>query len=139
MADYTLAPGDTKPIQLGNVKPLLQRFTAGEGILAGKIIAISTATGTAFLADATNAEIDEVVGIAVNDAQQGQPIDLVQAGYVGVSTVGTVGDVAVLSQTAGGLAPVADLITTNLVGIVGYFTNTGTLLIDINNLGVQKG
>ena len=139
MADYILSPADIKPVTTDNVKPLIQRLTAGEAIVAGKSVAVHTVTGNAVLFDAVDGTKNTAVGIAVNDAVLGQPLSVQQAGYVTVSAVGVAGDVVVGSQTAGGLAPVEDLVAGDEVVIVGYFTDSSTILVDIINLGIQKG
>lgn len=135
MADYVITKADVVP----TADAVIKRYTAGGAITAGKTVAISTTDSKAYQADATDATIDEVKGIALNDATAGQPVDVQQAGNITVSAVGTAGDAVVMSQTAGGIAPHADLVATNEVSIVGYFTTASNIKLAINNLGIVRG
>lgn len=139
MADYPITKADVVPTIVGNVKPIIKRLTAGGAITAGEGVALNATDGLAYINDASDADIDFITGIALNDATAGQPVDVQQGGYVTVSAVGAIGDVVVMSQTAGGLASHADLVATNDVAILGYFTTTSLIKIAISNLEVQRG
>lgn len=85
--------------------------TAGTTITAGQLVAISASTGRYVLADANDAVLCKVAGIAAHAAIDGAPLAIVY--YSNDMTLGgtlsTATMVYVLSATAGGIAPAADL------------------------------
>ena len=139
MADYVITKADVVKATVGNVAPLTRTVVAGGTITAGKAVTIKVADGLAYLADATDADLDTISGMALNDGTAGQPVDFIEGGHVTVSAVGTAGDCVVMSQTAGGLASIADLVATNEVAVFGYFISTTQIKLAINNLGIEKG
>lgn len=85
--------------------------TAGATITAGQLLAISATTGRYVLADANDATLCKVAGIAAHAAIDGAPLavvyysdDMTLGGTLSTATM-----VYVLSATAGGIAPAADL------------------------------
>lgn len=84
---------------------------AGATITAGQLVAISPSTGKFVLADANDASLCNVAGIATHAAIDGSPLAVCY--YANNMTLGgtlsTATMVYVLSATAGGIAPVADL------------------------------
>ncbi len=84
---------------------------AGATITAGQLVAISSSTGRFVLADASDSVLCNVIGIASHAAINGQPLAVCY--YADDMTLGatmsTATMVYVLSATAGGIAPVADL------------------------------
>ncbi len=87
---------------------------AGATLTAGQQVYYDAAAGTYKLADAdASATTAVVVGLAANGAASGQPITIITEDddlTVG-ATLSTSAPVYVLSATAGGIAPVADLTT----------------------------
>ena len=108
--------------------------TAGATITAGQVVySDSTDNGDYKLAQADAATTDDVIGIAVNGASDGQPIrvvyeddDLTIGGTVAIGTI------YVLSAAAGGaIAPSTDLASTNLVTVLGPAKTTGKIMLKI--------
>ena len=109
--------------------------TAGATITAGQLIYLdSTDTdtsgkGKAKLSDANGSAALRVVdGIAINGASAGQP--LVYVTFDPALTIGgsqTVNTILVLSGTAGGLAPAADLASGWYVTVLGVVKTSTTL------------
>jgi hypothetical protein len=112
---------------------------AGASITAGQGVYLDGTTSTLKLAqcDGTAAEAD-AVGIALHAAGTGQP--LVYAGQGSLINIGattTKATTYMVSATAGGVAPQADLISTNKIVRLGYATDAvGAFVVDIRNTGV---
>lgn len=113
---------------------------AGASITAGQALYSDSATSTLKLAqcDGTDAEAD-AVGIALHASSSGQPIVYAKNGSlinIGATTAKTT--TYMLSATAGGIAPQADLVSTNKIVRLGYATaTTGTFVVDIQNTGAS--
>lgn len=88
-------------------------------------------------ADGAAAEAD-VQGITLHAAHPGQPIALQSTGKIAVGAILTVGQIYVLSASAGGIAPVSDLVSTNFVTLLGVAVSTSQLTIALLATGVQK-
>jgi hypothetical protein len=106
----------------------LRRYTAAASVVAGNVLyrdLTSTYPGGVTLADANAADPAKAraVGIAVNAAVAGAPVDAIWDGDVDLGVAAAKGTVFALSATPGKIAPVADLVT-------GYYTTV---------LGVGKG
>jgi len=139
MANYTITPADVVKATVDGISPVIVKLIAGGTITAGEGIAKNEADSLAYINDASDTDIDFFTGLALNSATAGQPIDIITGGYVTVSAVGTAGDVVVMSQTAGKIAPHDDLVATDEVAIFGYFISTSVIKVAINNLGIAKG
>ena len=135
MADLTLTassvvPGDSAIIQSG---------VAGAAIAAGEVVYKDTSDSNKLkLADANGATaiIRLVAGIAICSAAAGQRVSYVTEDddlTLG-SGLFAIGDVLILSATAGKIAPVADLATGMYNTVLGIATTTGK--INFKPLGV---
>ncbi len=84
--------------------------TAGATITAGQAVTLNAA-GKYVLADADDAALYEVEGIAAHGASSGQPLAIVveDDDLTLGATLSMVAPVYVLSSTAGGIAPTADI------------------------------
>ena len=84
---------------------------AGVDITAGQLVAISPSTGKYVLADANDPALCIVAGIAGNDAKATRPLDVITyaPNMILGGTLSMTTPVYILSATAGGIAPVADL------------------------------
>ena len=120
MADLVVTSASVAVGATSTVSPKLG--LAGEAITAGQVVYLfSSNPNTYKLADANAAGNDAAVGVAVNSAASGQYVAVLETN--GVLTAGAtvaVGAVYVLSATAGGIAPVADLASgwkTTILGV----------------------
>lgn len=108
-ADVSITAANVVP----SANAQLKRGVAGVAITAGQLLYLERSTNTLKLADANGAEELRVCcGIAVNSAPVGGPLHYVvsdPALVLGGTTVK--GTIYVLSATAGGIAPAADLTT----------------------------
>jgi hypothetical protein len=111
---------------------------AGATITAGQSLYLDSADSKLKLAqaDGTAAEV-AAVGIALHAAGANQPLTYAGSGSViniGATTVKTT--TYVVSATAGGVAPQADLTSGHRICRLGYATATdGTFVVDIKNHG----
>ena len=106
--------------------PVERAYNAGATITAGQAVYLDSATSTWKLAqcDGTAAEVD-AVGIALHAALTGQPLAVAKAGAViniGATTATNVP--YMVSATAGGVAPLADLDAGKRICYLGFSPGT---------------
>lgn len=110
---------------------------AAAAITAGQAVYAASSTTVALAqADGTSAEAD-AVGIALNGAGTGQPVTYAKHGAViNIGATTSKATAYVVSATAGGVAPQADLVSTNKIVYLGYATATdGSFVLNIKNTG----
>jgi len=118
--------------------------TAGATITAGMPVYLdSTAANAVKPARANAVATSKAVGVALNSASSGQPVDYVTSDSTftigGTSTAGTI--LCVSAGTAGNIAPSADMTTGNFVTVIGVMISATQAKIkcDQNNQsGVAK-
>ena len=117
MADLTIVPGD---VQNTDTATLIEG-DAAVVVAAGQAV-YRNASSKFALADADGATpLFRVVGIAVNSAKADQPLQVCtgdSAFVCGAADV-EIGQVYVLSATAGGIAPVTDLVNPMNCQVIG--------------------
>lgn len=130
MADLSITAANVS----GGTGFLMVTGTAGATITAGQAVYLS---GTQWLlARANAAGTATVVGIALNNASSGQPINVLYGGIINIGATTVTGQTYALSAAnAGGIAPITDLTTGNIVSILGVATSTSAIQIVINNSG----
>jgi len=115
----------------------IRRGTAGATITAGQVLYYDGATAKYKLADCDGATaLRTPVGIALNGASDGQPISLVDRGPVTIGGTLTAGVAYYLSPTAGGICPVADVLSGDYSVILGIATSASVLNVNIQESGV---
>lgn len=135
MADLVLTAASV----LASSDATIEHGRAGAAITAGQVVALNTTTGKLVLADADGATgIDRPRGIALNGASDGQPLAIVKAGDVTFNAVLTAGVTYYLSPTPGGIAPRADVLTGDIVSVLGVAKSTTVLALDIQYSGVAS-
>ena len=114
-------------------------LVAGATITAGQICYMDTAnSNVAKLAQSDGTALEGTVkGIAMHGAASGQPIILAVSGDIDLGATLTVGETYVLSQTAGGVAPIGDLASGDYVSHIGIGTAADNLKISIVNSAVE--
>lgn len=122
----------------------LLRGIAGEALSAGQVIA-KNASNRIVKADANAVDGEDpdtylrnCKGIAVTSAAANQPVFYMNEGSLTFNAALTAGVVYVLSGTAGGIAPVADLASGMDVVILGVASSTTVLDIHIFSSGIEK-
>jgi hypothetical protein len=110
---------------------------AGETITAGQALYLKSADSRYWKAENdVNTESATVAGISLHGAAAGQPIAFATSGPIVLGAT-TVKGIYALSAAAGGIAPLADLVSTNRISYVGYATSTaGAFVVAIQNTGV---
>lgn len=106
---------------------------AGETITAGKAVYLAAATKKWMLADSNSAtaEARRATGIALNGASLNQPINVATGGDITIGATLTAGTAYYLSDTPGGICPVADIGTGEYVCLLGLAKSTSVLAVDI--------
>lgn len=136
MADIAVTATSVAPIAQSTQ---IEYGTAGASITAGQSVYYDSSSQTYKLADANASATTAVVkGIALNGAASGQPLAVATGGTINPGFTGTVGQVVVLSATAGGLAPVGDLTTGWYTSIIGVVTAASVLTLKIFNSGAAN-
>lgn len=112
------------------------RGTAGEAINAGQTVYRKASDQKIYLSDADDTAADECLGVALNTAEgANQPVEWAEQDpdFNPGATV-TVGEIYVVSGTAGGIAPVGDLANPDRAIVVGVGKTASTM-----NLAVVEG
>jgi hypothetical protein len=112
--------------------------TAGATITAGQVVYKDTADSKYKLADSNSATaaVRGSVGVSLNGAANGQPLRIAAEGPVTIGATMVAGTVYALSETPGGIQPVADLASGEEPVILGVATSTTVLELDIADSGV---
>jgi hypothetical protein len=112
--------------------------TAGETIAAGKAVYKSSSTGLWMLADSNSAtaEAKRAGGIALCGSSLSQPIFVQTSGPITIGATLTAGTAYYLSDTPGGLCPLADIGSGEAVCLIGLAASTAVLNVGIQAPGV---
>ena len=136
MADLAITAAT---VESGGSGAEISHGIAGETMTAGQAVYLDSATQRFKKARANAGTTDDVAGIALHNAEDGQPLAYLTRGPLTINAVAAVGMVYVLSAAAGGgIAPHGDLVTGNYVSSLGIAPAAGTLQIQIQVSGVQK-
>lgn len=133
MADLSITAANVIPVAGFS----LYQGTAGATITAGQVVYLDTTTSTIKLADNDATAATAVVqGIALHAALASQPLQVIIGGSLGMGAIFTAGVFYYLSATAGGICPVADLVSGKRVSQIGYASTTSNLVVQPINTGV---
>lgn len=112
--------------------------TAGATITAGQPVYFDTADSKYKLADCDSATVAarSPAGISLHAASNGQPLAIISSGPVTIGAALTAGTTYYLSPVAGGIAPLADILTGDYPTIIGIATSTTVLSVKIHESGV---
>lgn len=134
MADLTITPAN---VVKGAGAALDSTKVAGETVTAGKAVYLKSSDNKWWLAQADGtAEEATFGGIALHAASANQPLAVQTSGEITIGATAGVGTVYVVSATAGGIAPLADLVSTNKLSIIGYGKTAALVVIDPKVTGV---
>lgn len=112
---------------------------AGETITAGMSVYLKSTDDRWYKAQSDGTAEEAGSGglaVALNGASAGQPLFVQTAGTITIGATVAVGTVYVVSAAYGGICPVADLVSTRYLSILGYASAAGTLTINTNATGV---
>lgn len=106
---------------------------AGATITAGQTVYLDAATGKWLLADADSATVvaRTPTGIALNGGSINQPITVKTSGEVTMNAVLTLGEAYFQSPVPGGIAPRADVLSGDLLVLIGFARTTTVLNVGI--------
>ncbi|MCV0384891.1 MAG: hypothetical protein K5821_00435 [Nitrobacter sp.] len=112
--------------------------SAGETITAGQAVYRSSTTNKWMLADSDDAtaEAKKATGIALNGAALNQPLTVLKSGDITIGATLTAGTAYYLSNTPGGICPVADVGSGEDVCLIGLAKSTSVLAVAIQSPGV---
>lgn len=133
MADLTITAANVVPGTDSNQAVGI----AGETITAGKAVYLSSTTNKWMLADNNHAtaEVRQAKGVALTGSSASQPIVVHKGGDLTIGATMTNGAAYYLSDTAGGICPVADLTTGEYVCLLGIAKSTTVLAVNIQYPG----
>lgn len=112
--------------------------TAGAAVTAGQVVYEDTATDTHKLADnnSATAAARSPSGIALHAAAANQPLTIHKSGPITIGATLTPGVVYYLSDTPGGICPVADLGSGEYPTIIGIAISASVLDVKFHEAGV---
>lgn len=133
MADITITAANVK----AGANATMEAGIAGEAVAAGKTV-YKAADGKYWLADSNSATALARTprGIALASAAADQPLTIARSGDVTIGATLTAGTAYYLSDTPGGICPVADVGTGENVVLLGLAKSTTVLVLDIQAPGV---
>jgi len=106
-------------------------------ITAGQVVYRDATTQNFGLADNNGSTATRTpVGIALNGAAANQPLTVLTFGSITIGGTLTAGVAYYLSDTPGGICPVADIGSGETATLIGIATSTAILKVDINPSGV---
>ena len=134
MADLTITAANV----VSGAGALVAHGTAGANITAGQAVYLDEAAGNYKLADnnSATAAVREPDGIALHASATGQPLAVHTRGPITIGATLTAGVAYYLSDTPGGISPVADLASGEYPTILGIATSTTVLNVKIQSAGV---
>lgn len=134
MADLTITAANV----LALPGAITLRRLAGATIAAGQAVYLDAADNKWKLADSNGASaaVRTPGGIALNGASDGQPLTVLTDGPITIGAAVTPGVAYYLSDTPGGICPVADLGAGEYPTIIGIATSATALNVKINPSGV---
>jgi hypothetical protein len=134
MADLSITAASVVQGSGANV----ENGTAGATITAGQTVYKEAATGLFKLADNNSGTLEAQVtyGISLHASLNGQPLAVQKGGPITIGATLTAGTAYYQSTTAGGICPVADVVTTDRVVQLGLAISTTVLNLRITDTGV---
>jgi hypothetical protein len=135
MADLSITAAQVDTDTTGQVETLI----ASVAVTAGQAVYKTNGSQAALADNDVDAATAKVYGVAVCDAAAGQSVTVQRTGSptIGAGASITAGALYVLSSTAGGIAPEADLGTNDYVSIIGVGTSDNKIRLAIANTGIQ--
>lgn len=132
MTDLVITPANV----LEGTQARKQTKTAGAQITQGDSVFIDSSDQMQAAQKDVDAASAAAVGIALNSAEAGQPVTFQSGGDIDVGATLVVGETYVVGAAAGGIAPIADVISTEFSTILGIATAAGVLKMGVLQSGV---
>jgi hypothetical protein len=121
----------------GATTEIQQNCQFGEAMTQGQSTYLST-DNKWYKADADTSSASMAKGVVMTPASTNGYGDIALSGPIAIGATVAVGQVYVVSTTAGGIAPYADLGTGDFVTILGVADTTSTINLSINATGIAK-
>ncbi len=138
MADITVTAANVLPGSDANV---LTNYLAGETITAGMAVYLKSSDSRWWKAqcDSTAAEAGSAgLGIALMGSSAGQAVAVQISGSITIGATVVATTQYIVSATAGGICPIADIVSTNYLSLLGYGSTTAILIMNKNATGIVK-
>jgi hypothetical protein len=134
MADLVI----TAAAVLAAASAVKEAGTFGATIVAPQAVYRDSADGKYKLADANSATaaVRQPRGLALNNGSDGQPGTIIRSGDLTMNAVLIAGTAYYLSDTPGGICPLADVGSGEDVVLIGIAKSTTVLAVDIQIPGV---
>lgn len=132
MTDLVITPANV----LEGTQARKQRKTAGAQITQGDSVFLDTSDQLQAAEKSIDAATAAAVGIALNSGEAGQPVTFQSGGEMDVGSVLVIGETYVVGAAPGGIAPIADVVSTEFSTILGIATAAGVLKLGILQSGV---
>jgi hypothetical protein len=134
MVDLVITPGNV----VRGSNAVTDSGIAGTAILAGQAVYLDSTVQKYLLADSNSATVEQrkAVGIALNGASLNQPITVQRFGDLTLGATLVAGTAYYLSDTLGGVCPLADVGAGEYVCLLGLAKSTTVIAIDIQFPGV---
>ena len=134
MADLTITAASV----VSGAGSLVAHGTSGASVTAGQVAYLDEATDTYKLADnnSATAAVRAAAGIVLHASATGQPLAVHKRGPITIGATLTPGVAYYLSDTPGGICPVADLASGEYPTIIGMAISTTVLDVKIQSAGV---
>lgn len=133
MADLSITAANVVP----GADARTESGTAGATITAGQAVYLDATTNSYKLADSNGAAaLRTPVALALHGASAGQPLTVQKSGDITIGATLTGGVAYYLSDTPGGICPVADVGSGEYACIIGIAKSTTVLDINIQASGV---
>lgn len=135
MADITITAANV----IAGAGADTENGTLGAAVTAGQVLYKAAADGLWYLADnnSATAAVRQATGIALNGGGIGQPVRVLKSGLCTIGATLTAGVAYYVSDTPGGICPVADVGAGEYSCLVGIATTTGILDVRFQYSGVS--
>lgn len=134
MADLSLTAASV----IAGVGAATENGSLGVAVTAGQVLYKAAADGLWYLADSNSATaaVRQPGGIALNGGGIGQPVRVLLSGPITIGATMTAGVAYYLSDTPGGICPVADVGNGEYPCLIGIATSTTVLGVAFQYSGV---
>lgn len=134
MADLTQTPANVASGSGAST----QTRNAAAAITAGDAVYVDSSGTLSLCENDQTATEAACAGIALNDAAAGQPVVYQVSGQINIGATLTAGEVYVVGGAAGAIAPVADVVATEYMTIIGVAISTSLIEMGILPSGVAS-
>ncbi len=133
MVDANVTPAEVLP----GADTSYVKGTLGETVTAGQCVYLDSTTATYKKADIdASADAANAIGIAMNGGSSGQFVKIATGGHIDPGFTVILGEIYVVSGTAGGIAPVADLAQNDYTHILGLGISASSMKLAQVDSGV---